>query len=53
MTRIRGTLHEDLSKFMVTSRGIRLRMRKFSDEHCRKNQITFCLITFFRQTCRL
>ena len=32
---------------MVISCVVLLRMRKFSDGHCRKNQNTFCINNFF------
>ena len=36
--RITGTLHEDLSRFMIISRSIPLRMRHFLGKMCRENQ---------------
>ena len=33
-----GTLHEDLSTFMTTSRSVLLRMRNVSDKSCRENK---------------
>jgi len=40
LTRITGALHEDLSTFMIISRGIPLRMRIFFYTICRENQNT-------------
>ena len=34
-----GTLHEDLRTFVIISRSL-LRMKKFSDKTCKKNQNT-------------
>jgi hypothetical protein len=39
MTRITGTLHEDICTFMI-SRRILLRMRNVSDKSCRENRNT-------------
>jgi len=55
-TRITGTLHEDLSTFMIISRSVILRMRNVSDKSCRENQNThfvFSNFFFFRKSCRL
>jgi hypothetical protein len=38
MTRITGTLHEELCTFMVISRYMILRMRNYSDKSCGENQ---------------
>jgi len=38
LTSMTGTLHEDLSTFMVISRSIHLRLRNVSDKSCRENQ---------------
>jgi len=47
MTRITGTLYEDLCKFMVVPRWIILRMRSVSGKICRENQNTHFLINNF------
>ena len=52
-TRITGTLHEDQYTFMIISRSILLRIRKFSDKSCRDNRNTLFLIPFLRKSCRL
>jgi hypothetical protein len=41
LTRITGTLHEDLCKFMIISGSILRRIRNILDESCRKNQNRF------------
>jgi hypothetical protein len=41
LTRITGTLHEDLCIFMIISRRILLRVRNVSEKSCRENQNTF------------
>ena len=41
LTRITGTLHEDVSSFMKISCWILLRMRKFSNKSCRENHNIF------------
>jgi hypothetical protein len=46
-TRIRGTLREDLSKFMKASRSVLLRMRNVSDESCRESQNTYFVFSNF------
>jgi hypothetical protein len=38
LTRITGTLHEDICTFMTISRIVFLRMRTVSDKICRENQ---------------
>jgi len=40
LTRITGTLHEELCTFMIISRRILLRMRNVSDKSCRENRNT-------------
>jgi hypothetical protein len=40
LTRITGTLHEDLCTFMIISRWFLLRIRNVSDKSCRENQNT-------------
>ena len=37
LTRITGTLHEDLRTFMINPRSILLVMRNVSDKNCREN----------------
>jgi hypothetical protein len=52
LTRITGTLHEDLHTFI--SRLILLRVRNVSNKSCRENQnIRIILSNFFRISCRL
>jgi hypothetical protein len=41
MTRIMGTIHEDISIFMIVSHRILLRMRNVPDKSCRENQNTY------------
>jgi hypothetical protein len=55
LTRILGTLHEDLCTFMIISCWIVLRMRNISDKNCRENQNTHNMLKniFFRKSCRL
>jgi hypothetical protein len=54
VTRITGTLHEDLCTFMVTSRWILLRMRNIWDKYCRENQGTHLYSnSFFPKTVSL
>jgi hypothetical protein len=43
MTRMTGTLPEDLGTFMVISRWILLRRRNVSSNSCRENQNRFCI----------
>ena len=38
LTRITGTLPEDRYTFLIISRLVLVRMRKFSDKSCRENQ---------------
>ena len=47
LTRITGTLHEDLYTFFIISRSVLLRMRKVSDESCGENQNTHFIFNFF------
>jgi hypothetical protein len=48
LTRITGTLHEDVCVFMIVSRWILLRMRNISEKSCRENRIIhFMSCTFF------
>ena len=43
-----GTLHEDLSTFMIMPRSILLRIRNISDKRCRENRSThFMFKNFF------
>jgi hypothetical protein len=54
MTRITGTLHDDICTVMITSRWILLRIRNVSDKSCRENENThFLLNKFFWQSWRL
>ena len=41
LTKITGTLHEDLRTFMSIARSFLLRMRNVSDKSCRVNQNTY------------
>jgi hypothetical protein len=54
-TKITGTLHEDVFKFMIISRWIILRMRNVLDKSCRENQNTHFMFSNFspRKLCRL
>jgi hypothetical protein len=48
MTRITGTLHEDLCTFVIISRWILLRIRNFSDKIVEKIKThILCSINFF------
>jgi len=48
LTRITGTLYEELCTFVIPSRWTPLRMRSISDKSCRENQnIYLCPKTFF------
>jgi len=52
LTRITGTIHEDLCTFFIISRPVLLRMRNVSDKSCRETQNThfmFSNIPFMRQ----
>ena len=40
MSRVMGTIHEDISTFMIVSQRILLRMRNVPDKSCRENQNT-------------
>jgi len=52
MTRIVGTLHEDLCTFMKISHSILLRMRIVSDKCLRESQNThFMFNDFFPENC--
>jgi hypothetical protein len=54
LTRITGTVHEDLYTFMIISLSILLRMRNVSDKSFRENQNThFMFNNFSRKSCRL
>ena len=55
LTRITGTLHEDLCTFVVIPRWILPRLRNVSDKRCRKNQNTHFMFNdfFIRKSCRL
>jgi hypothetical protein len=56
LSRITGTLHEDMCTFMIISRWILLGIRKVSDKPCTENQSTyriFLSIFFFRTSCCL
>jgi len=48
MTRMTGTLHEDLCTFMRVSGRILLRRRNISSYSCREDQNTFCI----QKSCR-
>jgi hypothetical protein len=51
VTRITGTLHEDLCTFVIVSRRILLRMRNVSDKSCRENKKKkFIFNNFFRES---
>ena len=48
LTRIMGTLHEDMCTFVTISRLILLRIRNVSDKSCTENQnIHFAYSNFF------
>jgi hypothetical protein len=47
LTRITGTLHEDLSTFMIISRLFLLLMRNVSARICRENQNTYFMFSNF------
>ena len=55
LTRIPGTLHEDLRTFMIVPRSILLRMRNFSYKSCKENQNAQFMLSnlFSRISCRL
>ena len=44
MTRITGTLHEDLYTFKIVSRWVLLRMRHVWDKRCRENRNTHFMV---------
>ena len=44
---LRGTLHEDLSTFMIISRTVIFRMRNFSDKISRENPNTYFMFNNF------
>jgi hypothetical protein len=49
--RITGTLHEDLSKFMIISRSVLFRMRNVLNKAVEKVKTPIlCSITFFSET---
>jgi hypothetical protein len=45
MTKITGTLHEDLCTFMLIIRSVLLRMSNVLDKRCRGNQNTHFMIS--------
>ena len=47
MTRIMGTLHEDLCTFMIISHSFLLRMRNVSDKRLRESQNTHFMFNNF------
>jgi hypothetical protein len=47
LSRITGTLHEDVCTFMLISRWILLRMRNASDKRCTENQNTHFMFNNF------
>ena len=50
LTRIMGTLHEDMCTFVTISRLILLRIRNVSDKSCTENQnIHFVYSNFFSE----
>jgi hypothetical protein len=53
MTRIAGTLHEDLCTFMIISRAILLTVRNVSDKYFRENHNTQSIFNIFfpRKSC--
>jgi hypothetical protein len=54
LTRITGTLHEDVFTFMTMSRWLLLRMRNVSNKVVEKIKThILCSVTFFRKSCRL
>jgi hypothetical protein len=50
--KIRGTLRENLSTFMIIYLSSRLRMRNVPDKSCRENQ-NKRFVFFFRKSCHL
>jgi hypothetical protein len=54
LKRITGSLHEDLSTYMTTSRWILLRIRNISHKSCREIEThLLCKIIFSRKSCHL
>jgi hypothetical protein len=54
LTRMIGTLHEDRCTFMVISRRILLKMKRFRTKIVEKMKThILCSVTFFRNSCRL
>jgi hypothetical protein len=55
LTRITGTLHEDICTFMKISRWVITKIRNISDKSCRENQNTDFMFgnLFSRKSCRL
>jgi hypothetical protein len=47
LTRITGTLHEDLCTFMIMYLSVLLRIRSLSDRICRENQNTHFMFNDF------
>ena len=47
LTRIMGTLHEDICTFVTISCWILLRIRNVSDKSCRENQNTHFMYSNF------
>jgi hypothetical protein len=44
-----GTLHENVSTFMIICRSVLLRMRNLSDRSCRENPNTHFMFKFFNR----
>ena len=47
LTRITGTLHEDLCTFMITPRSVLVGMRNVRDKKCRENLNTHFMFNNF------
>jgi hypothetical protein len=47
LTRVMGTLHEELCMSMIILRSVLLRIRNVSDKICREDQNTCFMFTFF------
>jgi hypothetical protein len=47
LTRITGTLHEDLYTYLITSPSVFLRMKNFSEKFVEKIETHFVLSKFF------
>jgi len=47
LTKIMGTLHEDLCTFITVSRRILLRIKELSEKNCREIQNTYFILTKF------